>query len=233
MEIPIELLNYFDAVDDFNQKALQHKKESLRQLLKWFSDKKSKKVNYARAGIKDRYHTLSYKEQITVLNALFDGGVSDRKWAYSRITVFVSKHLIEKVQSLFEKFNEKEAGYLIIRYSSLEFVKEHAKELEQVVAYRQFCMKMAQDSEFSIDKSKLLPEEYLYIMAKNKKMVELKDVEVAIWSMIIRLYLYNQNDYISHFSSMDLENWTCRSISMIYASLDYEIGPYPILPFNL
>ena len=148
-------------------------------LVKWFDDKKSGKVTDARKEIQKRFDYLDWKDQKRIILAFLQSGKSDRAWAYGKIYRQWDDCYLEPVKALWEKYHENICAWSVIQHFPIEYVRQNAALLEEVNGYYHLCQRLAEDTTYQIDKSKLHNKEYLLVMLNTHREVnaeEAKDI---------------------------------------------------------
>ncbi len=148
-------------------------------LIKWFNDKKSRKVTDARKEIQKRFDYLDWKDQKRIIHAFLQSSKSDRKWAYGKIYRQWDDCYLEPVKALWEKYHENVCAWSVIQYFPIEYVRQNAALLEEVNGYYHLCQRLAEEPTYQIDKSKLNAKEYLLVMLNTHREVnaeEAKDI---------------------------------------------------------
>ncbi len=162
-------------------KIQPHRNESISTLLKAFTDKQSGKVAEARAELRDRFDKQSFQTQRKILKAMLSASKQDRVWAYKQLSNGWDDFFFEDVKNLWEQYNEKECGIVIIKYFPVEYVYDNLSALDIQGNYTNLCIKLIHHPKFQIDKERLKevpvfhssPEvEYLYVLAKSKSKIE-------------------------------------------------------------
>ena len=162
-------------------KIQPHRNESISTLLKAFTDKQSGKVAEARAELRDRFDKQSFQTQRKILKAMLSASKQDRVWAYKQLSNGWDDFFFEDVKNLWEQYNEKECGAVIIKKFPMEYVYDNLSALDTHGNYTNLCIKLIHHPKFQIDKERLKedfvfyghPEvEYLYILAKSKSKIE-------------------------------------------------------------
>lgn len=151
----------------------------IASLIKLYLDKKSGKVSDARKEIQKRFDYLDWKDQKRIILAFLQSGKSDREWAYGKIYRQWDNCYLEPLKNLWEKYHEIICAWSVIRYFPVEYVRENAFQLEEVNGYYHLCQRLAEDSAYTIDKSKLSCKEYLLVMLNSNREVkeeEAKDI---------------------------------------------------------
>ena len=197
-------------------------------LIEWYSDKKSGKVTDARKEIQKRFDYLDWDVQKRILLEFLHSGASDRQWAYGKVYRQWDDEYQEMVRVLWERYRESMCAWSVIEHFPIDYVKDNALILEEVNGYYHLCQRLAEDSSYIIDRSKLNDKEYLLVMLNAHREVceeEARD----IFFRSVHDYCLCEPDYItkvrykgrgSAFSVDDIEN--INSILWIFHLLELE-----------
>ena len=134
-------------------------------VIKNYTNKKSGKVTDARNEIKRRFFGLDWKDQKKILAAFLDSGISDRNWAYSRLLNMWDVSFEPRVRTLWETYHEEKCSWVIIRHFPKEYLREHINQFNEGRDYYFICRRLAEDSDYVIDKDKLSKTDYLMALA--------------------------------------------------------------------
>ena len=134
-------------------------------VIKNYMNKKSGKVTDSRKEIQRRFFGLDWKDQKKVMAAFLDSGISDRDWAYSRLLDLWDASFEEKVQELWEVYHEEKCAWVIIRHFPKEYLQKHIDQFNEGRDYYFICRRLAEDSDFVIDKNKLSKTDYLMALS--------------------------------------------------------------------
>lgn len=142
-----------------------------------YTNKKSGKVKDARNEIQRRFFGLDWKDQKRIMAAFLDSGVSDRNWAYSRLLDLWDASFEPQVQALWEAYHEEKCSWVIIRHFPKEYLREHIDLFHEGRDYYFICRRLAEDSDFVIDKSKMSKTDNLMALSHAERHVD--DVEAT------------------------------------------------------
>lgn len=145
----------------------EHKNESIKQLLGWYVDKKSKKVSYAADELKKRFSAQSLATQKTILMTFLSG--SSRKeieWAVR----YLRDHWIPSFENVvLDKWHETRMpllAYVLLRHFPDTTIFEEQESLTEVIGYAYVCARIGNMGGFTLDESHLGPVDWFYVMAK-------------------------------------------------------------------
>lgn len=175
---------------------LQQRKRNapIAQLIKDFANKKSGKVTESRVEIKRRFEFLDWKVQKKIMQIFLDSGKGDRDWAYSRLIDYWDKSFEKKIKALWEEWHEVKCSWLILRYFPVKFLVDHFDEFTGDRDYYFLCLRLAENKEFIIDKSKLSKTDYLSVIYHIGRDIEENEAEQILYEVV-------------HDTCLDCEPW--------------------------
>lgn len=173
-----------------------------------YKNKKSGKVTDARNEIQRRFFGLDWKDQKRIMAAFLDSGISDRDWAYSRLLDLWDASFEPQVQVLWEAYHEEKCSWVIIRHFPKEYLKEHIDLFHEGRDYYFICRRLAEDSDFVIDKSKLSKTDYLMALSHAERHIDDDEATDTLYE-IVRDIAFHWNpsmelsrDYMPHRREM-------------------------------
>lgn len=145
----------------------EHKNESIKQLLNWYSDKKSKKVSYAAEELKKRFSAQSLATQKTILKTFLCGSSKKEvEWAGR----YLRDHWIPSFEGIIlGKWHETKTpllAYILLRHFSDTTIFDEREALTEVIGYSYVCARIGNMKGFIIDENRLDPVDWFYVMAK-------------------------------------------------------------------
>ena len=163
-------------------------------LIKDFANKKSGKVSESRVEIKRRFEFLDWKDQKKIMLIFLDSGKVDREWAYSMLIDYWDKSFEKKIKALWEEYHEAKCSWIIQRYFPVKFLLDHFDEFTGDRDYYFLCLRLAEDKEFIIDKSKLSQTDYLSVIYHTGRNIEENEAEQILYEVV-------------HDTCLDCEPW--------------------------
>lgn len=124
--------------------------ESISTLLNIFNNKKSGRVCEARKQIQTRYEYQSYQVQGKILKTFLHSTKADRKWAYKYLLKQWHNTLFNDVLELWEKYQETECAYIVIKYFPENYLLEHQDDFRYY--YTDLCIRLINNPEFVMQK---------------------------------------------------------------------------------
>ena len=142
----------------------QKRNTPIAMLIKNFINKKSGKVAESRKEIQRRFEHLDWKDQKKILIASLDSCKSDRQWAYSKLYHHWDKSFEAKVKDVWDKLHEPMCAWSIIRFFPISYVKENMTSFTGERDFYFISLRLAEDPNYVIDRSKLRAVDYLAIL---------------------------------------------------------------------
>lgn len=142
----------------------QKRNTPIATLIKNYVNKKSGKVAESRKEIQRRFEHLDWKDQKKILMASLDSCKSDRQWAYSKLYNHWDKSFEAKVKKLWDELHEPMCAWPIIRFFPISYVKENMASFTGERDFYFISLRLAEDPNYVIDKSKLRTVDYLAVL---------------------------------------------------------------------
>lgn len=159
-------------------------------VIKSYVNKKSGKVSVSRDEIKRRFFGLDWKDQKKIMAAFLEAGQADRLWAYSRLLDLWDDSFEQKVQKLWDTYHEEKCGWVIIRHFPMSYLKEHIDQFNEGRDYYFICRRLAQDSDFVIDKEKLSDTDYLMALSHADRHIDDEEAKDILYSIVKDICLH-------------------------------------------
>lgn len=86
----------------------------------------------------------------------------------------------ERMVAAWEKYHEKEAALIMVRYLDLTVIEQQAPALISLLGYNHVAVRLGENPDFYIDRSRLTALEYLYIMVKGHRPVTSEEAEEVL-----------------------------------------------------
>ena len=156
-------------------------------VIKGYMDKKGGKVTDSRKEIQRRFDGLDWEYQKQILFAFLQSGATDRDWAYRKLYSIWDDCFIPTLQELWEKYHEKPLSWIVIRFFSTDYIKEHLEELSEGRNYFFIYERLAEDKDFILDRTKLNEADLLYVRRSLGETVTDDDVEDLFYLLIYKI----------------------------------------------
>ena len=217
-EAPMNLISFFDWMLEEHQPEPYVSNESIGTLLKWYTDKKSKKVSYAYERLTRRYAEQSFTQQKQILRAFLKGGKKASEWASVRLRKHWMPGLESVLISSWRSFRGTGIACTVVRYANEDFVYEKQDALlEDTGDYSMLCARLGHRRDFTIDESRLTISGWFYVAGKLglSDWIPTMDAKVDeyIRGLACKDYLYYQMDpELTHLRDIGLIIWGMKRL---------------------
>lgn len=133
--------------------------------------------------LQKRYWYKRKDDRLKILQYMLDNSDKTRQWAYKKLLQHWYDECTETVCQLWEKYKEKDCACLVMSHAPLEYIKTHANELGNA-DYTSLCLRLGNEADFSIEKRRLQPCEYMYIATKLGFDISEEECELCIYQTI-------------------------------------------------
>jgi len=137
-------------------------------VIKYYLDKRSRRVSEARDEIQRRFFALDWRHQKRILPAFLSSGKADRDWASKQMLTNWDDSFVPIVKEVWERYHEDRLAWVVIRYLPTDYIKDNMDALSAGRNYFFICQRMIDDSEFCMDRSRLYESDYLSLLVKKK-----------------------------------------------------------------
>lgn len=154
------------------------KNETIDTLLKWYTDKKSKKVGESKKELKKRFPYQSFTVQKKIIKAfLTSRNIDDAAWGARQADLYWDKSFIKPLEdSRYRGYTPSEAK-TIIRHFPIDFVSYHRGELNFQTS-EDLCIRLGDESDFIVETYDLNILSYLYVYAHLKTPIPKTESEI-------------------------------------------------------
>ncbi len=179
--------------------------EPIGRLIRYFVDKKSKKVAYARPLLRSRFPLQSHQDQNRILRAFLAGSKGDCEWAARYLRDSWRKEMAGAVSDAFERTGCLTLAYVILRHFPNEYILREQDRLEAIAGYQHVCARIGNEPSFVMDESRLNTPDYFYVMASLGRDVDAGALERRFYDYL-STYPYNyQSLYLTPVSLVSIE----------------------------
>ena len=161
------------------------KNEPIGRLLRYYLDKKSKKVVYARTHLRSRFLHQSYQEQNKILTAFLNGSKDDCEWAARYLRDNWRKEMADSVSGAWYKTRIQALAYVILRHFPDGYILKEQDHLSEIAGYQYVCARVGNDPSFVLDESRLNTPDYFYVMAKLGRKVDAVVMEKRFYDYLL------------------------------------------------
>lgn len=154
------------------------KNETIDTLLKWYTDKKSKKVGESKKELKKRFPYQSFAVQKKIIKAfLTSRNIDDAAWGARQADIYWDKSFIKPLEDSLSRGYTPSEAKTIIRHFPLDFVSLHRYELH-FRASEDLCIRLGDESDFDVESYDLNILSYLYVYAHLKSPIPKTESEI-------------------------------------------------------
>ena len=173
--------------------------ESLELLVEWYTNKRSKHVEYAGRKLKKAFAGLPPKEQRMVGLALLTGNKVDSEWICIRLNNYKRSHkygwvinwhpcYAQAVEECWNKYHTVACGKLMVQFVDEEVVRKYLDELSTPDFYFLLCRRFVDRPWFELDVEKLKDctyiNAYLSVMARTESGISKDEARRLLYQWI-------------------------------------------------
>lgn len=158
-------------------------------LLKWYTNKKSGKVNVAIKELMSRFHKESAERQRTILKAFLFGGKKEMEWAARYLRDHWTRSMTVPVGLRWKETHDRYLAYVVLRHMPTAFVMAEKENLAKVTKFTYVYLRLYKMTGFEMDKDRVSVPDYFYLSAKLGLPVEGLEEMLTVY--------LPANDYIS------------------------------------
>ena len=177
-ECPQELYYKAQGILKFKQRTLGLSNISTPTLLRWYSDKKSKKVSVSAKELTVRFGRETVENRRAILKAFLAGGKKEIEWAARYLLRAPwSRSMTGLVKDVWRKTHNPLIAQVVVKYLPMGFVQAEQDALSEDIGYVYVCTRLGASKSFVIDETRLSTPEYLYVLAKCGRWADMDAVE--------------------------------------------------------
>lgn len=178
-------------------------------LIKNYINKRSGKVSKSRREIQWRFRALDWKDQKKILSAFLEAGKEDRHWAYKVILDYWDGSFEAKIKELWERHHEQRCKWVVIRYLSLDYIRQNMDEFTEERDYYFACLRLAKDKYFVIEREKLSYTDYLAVMYHTGRTIGEQEAQDIIYEIVHNYCVKGIEDYEVRFPRGEYDFLAC------------------------
>lgn len=166
----------------------QSRNETVRTLLGYYCDKKSRKVVYARKQLQERFSMQSYADQRRILRAFLGGIKTDCVWACWRLPSVWHHSFEGELKAAWGKFHDISAAYAILKCLPGEYAISQIPAFEESGVRRyEICSYLGDVEGFPLEISwdSLGVTGYLIAMAGLGREVDKEETRARFWEEVL------------------------------------------------
>lgn len=176
--------------------------KSWKEYLVDIKDRKLGHIRSAREKLQNVFPHIEWKAQVEILSFfLLNSTKGDRIWALNSLMenwhLFVgkgskiSKRFLDIVFDLWNKHQDKESALFIIKYAEEESISRMEESLSEVIGYQKVAIRLGTNPNYNVNKNLLSDIEWLYVMAKLKRLVDKATCELILNNLLIDSIINN------------------------------------------
>lgn len=199
----------------------QKRNTPVATLIKNYVNKKSGKVAESRKEIQRRFEHLDWKDQKKIILAFLDSGKTDRQWIYSKLLYHWDKSFETKVKEVWDKYHEQMCSWSIIRHFPISYLKENMVSFTEERDYYFICLRLAEDPDYVIDRSKLRSIDYMSVLYHSGRTLSDEEAQNILFGIVhdfcvSRVLLYGLNNKNSIQCAFDFSNYRNFDLARFY-----------------
>lgn len=176
-----------------SNKGRFHEKKTARQLsistlIKHYCSGARGKKGPARSGLQNRFDHQSFTDQMKIMRLFLKGTKVDREWCYGKLLRWWDDALAADLEQAWLEYHDKKCVRAAALRLPEEFIKEQAEAMGEL-DYKSVSRRLAHDENYIIDKSRLTPEDYCFVIAHNHRHISDQEADQLLFGHIKRLLL--------------------------------------------
>ena len=199
--------------------------ESLDLLISLYTNKKSKRVNYAGNKLKKVFNCLPPVEKRKVGIALLNGNKTDSEWVCKNLNSYKHPYKPEWtinwhpcyarfVEDCWNKYHGYYCGMLMVEFLEEETVRKHFDELVNYKYYFYLSRRFLNRDWFTLDVEKLKSSThinaYLSVMSKTKKGIQAEEAKQLLYNWVAVVTIYSTKQIIGNILKFKNLFWDDR-----------------------
>jgi hypothetical protein len=185
------------SIKDYpNNVKQQEKQPAISTLIRHFSKGvKGKKVP-ARTGLRNRFDYQSFADQVKIIRAFLKGTRSDREWCYRKMLQWWDDVLIPDLEQAWLTYQDEKCVKTAARRLPEDFIIQQQIAMGKL-DYKSVCRRLAHDEYFNIDKSRLTPTDFCYVIAHNHRHISDGEADRLLFGQV--KYMLDNRSYLMPF----------------------------------
>lgn len=222
------VFNKEDEYDENGDEIDEGKYEPIEVLLKKYQISDEEEKESIVAELEDRFLDQSNKCQIQIVNTILPKNTTDRDWWYRvLLDYWWDDAIVPAVETTWKSYREPECARVIAHRFPLEYVKLHQEDLGKV-NYLVVCLRLAEDKDFVIDKTRLSKKQYYHIMAARHIHLVEAEADKLLFGHVFRFLdidykppKYSVDNNYCH-TTFDIDNLFSDQEKFLSLLLDYK-----------
>ena len=167
--------------DAFYYRKVKERNLTISTLIRHYKTK-GKKVD-ARRRLQERFMHQSYTDQMKIMRLFLNGTKKDREWCYRTMLKWWDDSLTADLEKAWIDHHDEKCVKTAVIILPEAFVKEHQEAMGKV-DYKNVCRRLAHDPSFVIDKSRLFPTDYCYVIAHSHRRIDDQEADQLLFGQI-------------------------------------------------
>lgn len=171
--------------DELFYRRRQIKQLSINTLVKHYKNIKGKRVE-ARRSLQQRFQYQSFTDQMKIMRLFLNGTRTDREWCYRTMLKWWDESLATDLEKAWLDHKDGKCVFIASIRLSEAFIKEHQEDMGKL-DYKSVCQRLGHDPSFFIDKSRLSPSDYFFVMAHCHRHIDDEEADRILFGQIKRV----------------------------------------------
>lgn len=178
--LPYSLSHHLNWLIHRKPKAKPEINEPITDLIRWYNDKKSKKVEYARVRLMRRFDGQSYAQQYAILKSFLAGDQKACDWAARHLWDHWIPTLQGAIVHRWETSPTEALAMVVIKHVPVEYVMKHQDTLCQYAEYKYLCCRLFGTEGFTLDESRLDVPDLFFIMGRLGRIDQIPHLRIRL-----------------------------------------------------
>jgi len=170
---------------------------SIDTLIKHYKEGKRGKKGPARRQLQTRFDYLSFTDQMKIIRLFLKGVKADREWSYRKLWNWWDDALIPDLEQAWLDHGDMKCVQTAALRLSDDFIKEHQEAMGKL-DYKSVCNRLAHDKSFVIDRNRLRPLDYCYVIAHTRRHISDEEADQLLFGYIKNVLEYGHNEPIEY-----------------------------------
>ena len=171
--------------DELFYRRRQVRQLSIATLIKHYKNVKGKRVA-ARRSLQQRFQYQSYTDQMKIMRLFLNGARTDREWCYRTMLKWWNESLTADLEKAWLDHKDRKCVFVASIHLPEAFIKEHQEDMGKL-DYKNVCRRLGHDPSFVIDKSRLSPTDYFFVMAHCHRHIDDEEADRLLFGQIKRV----------------------------------------------
>ena len=168
------------------------KQLSINTLIKHYKNSVRGKKGTARLELRNRFDYQSFTDQMKIVRLFLKGAKTDREWCYSKLLHWWDESLSADLEQAWLRYKDQKCVRTAALRLTEGFIKEHEEAMGEL-DYKSVSKRLAHDENYVIDKSRLNPLDYCFVIAHNHRHISDQDADQLLFGQIKQLLLNEEH----------------------------------------